>query len=329
MKGRTQGVVFIASLALLTSGPVAAQSDGADDGQREAEVILPMGRLVFTSDRGGDDLDLWMHVAGEPEPIALTAGKGLDRTPAISTDGSVVAFATDRDNPRGMTARGSDLRWYDLFLVGLDGGEPVALVANGRFNSGPDWSPDGQTIAFGGEVVGPEATTIQVQVVPVDGSAEPRVVTEDPVQADGPAWSPDGTRIVFTSLRHGQNADGTWNREIYLMAADGTDQVRLTEDAANDGAPAWSPDGTRIAFHSDRAGDDDIYLMDSDGTNIVRLTDDPAADDFPGLVAGRHDDRLRLATRRRPRDLPDADGWLGSGAADRQPRGLPRASRRR
>lgn len=278
MKGRTGGAV-VASLALLTSGPVAAQSDGAVDDEREAEVILPMGRLVFTSDRGGEDLDLWMHVAGEPEPIALTAGQGLDRTPATSPEGKVVAFATDRDNPRGTTARGSDLRWYDIFLVGLDGGDPVALVANGRFNSGPSWSPDGQTIAFGGEVVGPDATSIQVHIVPVDGSAEPMALTDDPVQADGPAWSPDGTRLVFTSLRHGQNADGTWNREIYVMATDGTGQVRLTDDPASDGAPAWSPDGTRIAFHSDRAGDIDIYLMDADGSGQERLTDNP--EDFP------------------------------------------------
>jgi len=55
-------------------------------------------------------------------------------------------------------------------------------------------------------------------------------LTDDPVQADGPDWSPDGTMIAFTSLRHGQNADGTWNREICVMAADGSAQVRLTED---------------------------------------------------------------------------------------------------
>jgi Tol biopolymer transport system component len=274
-------LILIASIALLSGATVTAQSDASDDGQREAQVVLPMGRLVFTSDRGGDDLDLWMYEAGNPEPIQLTSGKGRDRTPALSPDGTVVAFSTDRENLDGMQVRGSDLRWYDLYTVAIDGSEPLELVADRSFNSGPDWSPDGSMIAYGGLVIGPDATRMQVHVVPADGSADPVALTDDPVQADGPAWSPDGTRIAFTSLRHGQNADGSRNREIYVMDADGGDPVRLTDDPAADGSPAWSPDGARIVFHSDRAGNDDIYVMAADGTDVIRLTDDPAEDDFP------------------------------------------------
>lgn len=124
MQGRTHGVIVIASIALLSGGTVTAQSDTSDDGQREAQVVLPMGRLVFTSDRGGDDLDLWMYEAGDPEPIQLTSGKGRDRTPALSPDGTIVAFSTDRENLDGMQVQGSDLRWYDLYTVGTDGSEP-------------------------------------------------------------------------------------------------------------------------------------------------------------------------------------------------------------
>jgi Tol biopolymer transport system component len=73
-------------------------------------------------------------------------------------------------------------------------------------------------------------------------------------------------RIVFTSDRDSNN-------EIYVMDADGSNQKRLTTNAANDLEPAWSPDGTQIVFASDRDGDYEIYVMNADGSNQTHLTD--------------------------------------------------------
>ncbi len=74
-------------------------------------------------------------------------------------------------------------------------------------------------------------------------------------------------RIAFTSLRDG-------NAEIYVMDADGGNQVNLTNHPAYDGIPDWSPDGTKIAFVSTRNGDAaQIYVMEADGKNPIRLTD--------------------------------------------------------
>jgi Tol biopolymer transport system component len=65
------------------------------------------------------------------------------------------------------------------------------------------------------------------------------------------------------------------------MNDDGSGIVQLTT-AMRAEAPAWSPDGSRIAFHSEQqAGNWDIYVMDADGGNITRLTTDPATDGFP------------------------------------------------
>ena len=69
-----------------------------------------------------------------------------------------------------------------------------------------------------------------------------------------PAYSPDGNRIAFTS-----HSDGNW--EIYMMNSDGSRQIRLTRDTADDGDPTWSPDGKRIIFTSLRGGRAAIYEM--------------------------------------------------------------------
>ena len=81
-------------------------------------------------------------------------------------------------------------------------------------------------------------------------------------------------QIVFHSTRDG-------NPEIYVMDSDGTNQRRLTANQADNYRPAWSPDGTKIAFVSNRNGGlNQIYVMDADGKNPIRLTD-TAKDDYP------------------------------------------------
>ncbi len=64
----------------------------------------------------------------------------------------------------------------------------------------------------------------------------------------------------------------TNSSQIYVMNADGSAVVRLTNTPAGDGAPAWSPDGTKIAFHSNRDGSPQIYVMNADGSGVTRLT---------------------------------------------------------
>ncbi len=85
-----------------------------------------------------------------------------------------------------------------------------------------------------------------------------------------PAWSPDGSQIAFVSDRDGYYSMG--NYEIYVMNADGSGQIRLTNDSAWDGHPTWSPDGSQIAFTSWRDGKPQIYVMNADGTGLQRLT---------------------------------------------------------
>ena len=89
-------------------------------------------------------------------------------------------------------------------------------------------------------------------------------------------------KIAFQSTRDG-------NGEVYVMNADGSNQVNISNNAASDSHPAWSTDGTWIAFRSDRDGNYEIYKMRADGSDQTRLTVNPATDLFPAWTS---DDRI-------------------------------------
>ena len=88
-----------------------------------------------------------------------------------------------------------------------------------------------------------------------------------------------GSRIVFRNIAFD-------NYEIYVMDADGGNRENLSNHPRHDMDPDWSPDGTKIAFISDRNGGEyQIYVMDADGTNQIRLTDGPRDEAVSGLVS--------------------------------------------
>lgn len=104
-----------------------------------------------------------------------------------------------------------------------------------------------------------------------DGSNQKRLTNYSGFDFD-PAWSPDGTKIAFTSDRDLPGINGNSGFEIYVMNADGSDAVRLTNNSSQDVGPSWAPDGTRIAFTSLRDGLPVVYVMNSDGSNQINLT---------------------------------------------------------
>ena len=100
----------------------------------------------------------------------------------------------------------------------------------------------------------------------------PMRLTSDPAIDRQPAVSPNGKEIAFFSTRpHGDPLNPQRDSELYVMEisdddgdGEGDHLRRITDNTANDFAPAWSPDGRRIAFTSNRDGDNDIYTMDPD-----------------------------------------------------------------
>ena len=156
-----------------------------------------------------------------------------------------------------------------IHVVSARGGRTRRL-SDGGVDDLPAWSPDGRQIAFSSR----RGDTSQIYVMRSDGSAERRLTT-GPGSATDPAWSPDGTRIAFTRVAERSTGD------IHVIGTDGRGETRLTDPTIpteqippSDDQAAWSPDGTRIAFVSNRdAGlDYEIWVMNADGSALVRLT---------------------------------------------------------
>jgi len=111
--------------------------------------------------------------------------------------------------------------------------------------------------------------------VPFDGGAPERILPPGTLALD-PVASPDGSRIAFVVANYDDD-DG----DIWIVSRDGTDLRQLTTEPALDDAPAWSPDGTRIAFRSYRSGLlGEIWGVRDDGTGAVNLTPQTG----PGLI---------------------------------------------
>lgn len=150
-------------------------------------------------------------------------------------------IAFQRDPPRGESTP-----YRQLYIIDEDGTNETRLTNNALVNQIPDWSPDGQKIAFVGD-------SLDIYVIDADSTNETRLA-DNPARRFGPAWSPDGTQIAF--LRD-PPVDIEGLSEVYVIDEDGTNETRLTKtDSVNSkprtylGLPVWSPDGNKIAFSS-------------------------------------------------------------------------------
>lgn len=102
-----------------------------------------------------------------------------------------------------------------------------------------------------------------------------RHTSADEGEDSDPGVDPSGQWLVFASTRHQETPN------LYLQRTDGVAVRQLTNDAASEVQPTFSPDGKRIAFASNRAGDWDIWVIDIDGTNAIQITSGPSDDLHP------------------------------------------------
>lgn len=206
------------------------------------------GRFAFASNRDGD-FDIYTMNPDRTNLAQLTNDPGKDVSPLWSPDGSRIAFASNRTDDG------------DIYVMNADGTAQNRLTSTAGNEAPGAWSPDGTRIAY---------TTYQgVRIVNADGTNDREVVTGAQLRAvyEVQGWMPAGDELLMDLDKTGAGGEA----DIYrVRIADGR-QTQLTTTPGDDGGPVISPDGSRIAFQSDRDGGC-LFLMDADGSNVVRLT---------------------------------------------------------
>jgi Tol biopolymer transport system component len=185
------------------------------------------------------------------------------------TNGRIV-FEKDPDGYRGP-------KDSEIYSINFKGDNLRRLTDNDTGDTGPAFSADGTKIVYSGGRKGPASYSADIFVMKANGSDKTRVTKERQIAGASkandlqPSFSPGGRRIAF--VREGQ---GT-NSDIYRIRTDGTGLTRLVDipsfEYHSGGDPAWSPNGTKIAFFS---GVEEAYSIETvrpDGTGRKSVTE--------------------------------------------------------
>lgn len=251
---------------------IAAVSDPqiAPDGASVAYVVE-----TLDPERNAACAAIWIVPFAGGEPRQLTRGGQRDREPRWSPDGKTLAFVSDRDGKR------------QLYLLPTAGGEPVRLSDHATGVGSPRWSPDSSRLVFladGAERRGEpvpitekddrkRVTSIRehwhkhdghgffgaarkhLWVVPVAGG-EAFQLTDGRFDDTAPAWSPDGREIAFSSDRSPDRDRNYGGGQLHVVDVATGAVRRLSAEHGKATNPAWSPDGSRIAYVGSEEADD-------------------------------------------------------------------------
>ncbi|MFL6463523.1 MAG: TolB family protein, partial [Bryobacteraceae bacterium] len=207
--------------------------------------------LLFTSSRRGRQ-ELW-KVAAKPgsAPVRLNIAADEPSELAISADGNRLVYAHQFE----------DMDIWQTTLQGNHISGSIDLISSTRRDGQPEYSPDGQRIAFESDCSGNE----EIWMCNADGSNPVQITHFETAWAGAPRWSPTGEDLAFAA-----NAAGNW--DIYLVSSRGDSPCHLMSGNADETWPSWSHDGEWIYYYSNRTGTGQIWKMRASGGPEIQVT---------------------------------------------------------
>ena len=234
------------------------------------------GPIAFQSDRTGVPQIYIMNADGGGLRVLTDDPLGAE-TPVFSPDGKYILFAA-------YVAEGNN----DVFIMAADGSGRRRITDGPGYDGHPHFSSDGSRVVFNSDRTTPDHAVSwsqrwhEIFSVALDGS-DLRQHTRCRSVCTFGSLSPDGEQVLYRKTIEGASfswflTPGQRNSEVFIANADGTTPVNLSNSAAFDGWPRFSPDGDWIVFASNRAGPagvGQLYLIKPDGSELRRVTDGP------------------------------------------------------
>lgn len=239
---------------------------GCGQGAKETGITPGEPWIVFVSERDGQRELYKMKTDGSEQSrltqsgsisaLAVLTAEAWD--PAISPDGTKIAYKTNKDDLINDTT--------EIYVSNLDGSNPIRLTNNSSPEHHPTWSPDGIWIAFGRYYPSPYdgQKIFKIKSDGTGGTTE--LAASGPGYFDyDPDWSHDGTMIAFASTRN----SAIEKSEVFIMSPDGSSQQQLIGSLETWSArqPRWSPDGSNILYcvygPFDGSNNNNLFVMNT------------------------------------------------------------------
>jgi TolB protein len=228
-----------------------SHSTGANIDNVEPSLSPDRKWVAYASNRGG----AWEIYAASTDGKAIQAvtddSLSINVSPVWSPDGRSLVYESARNGT------------WNLFLFDVQSGQEQQLTDTQAADIDPFWSPDSRQIVFESQRSG----SWQIYAFDV-ASQQVKQLTDGQGDDFNPMYSPDGKYIVFRAYR----PDNSKLSVLFLMNADGSNPRAISDSHSNATAQVWSPDGTLIAYQSDKSGTADIFVYQLSSNRSRQVT---------------------------------------------------------